>query len=141
MITEATSPEQIQLCIPLLQQLRPTLDATQFVPQIQRQMAQGYHLAYLTSNSQVVTAAGYRILEYLSWGKTLYLDDLITDSACRGQGHATSMLDYLMAQARANACDQFHLDSGHHRHSAHRLYLRHRLQITCHHFALELQSL
>ncbi len=54
----------------------------------------------------------------LSSGKTLYVDDLVTDAAARSQGHGEAMLQWLIALAREAGCDTFSLDSGTHRRSA-----------------------
>ena len=39
----------------------------------------------------------------LSSGKTLYVDDLVTDAAARSQGHGEAMLQWLIALAREAA--------------------------------------
>lgn len=38
-------------------------------------------------NNQVKAAAGYRITEYLAWGKKFYLDGLITEETVRRKGY------------------------------------------------------
>lgn len=43
----------------------------------------GYVLVYIVSHGNVVAAAGYRIAEFLAWGRAFYVDDLITVSAFR----------------------------------------------------------
>ncbi len=47
-------------------------------------------------------------------------------------------MDWLIDHARAEGCRALHLDSGYARHAAHRLYLNKGLQMTSHHFAVEL---
>jgi hypothetical protein len=70
----------------------------------------------------------------LAWGHYLYVEDLVTRESARRAGHATGLLDWLRIEADRNDCDSFQLDSGVHRHDAHRLYLRWGLAITGHHF-------
>ena len=70
----------------------------------------------------------------------MYVDDLVTDDAERSQGWGGRLLDWLIETAREAGCQQFHLDSGVQRFGAHRFYLMKRMQITCHHFALNLDS-
>ncbi len=92
--------------------------------------------------SDVVHAcAGYRIAEYLAWGKALYVDDLVADESARGQGYASQLFDWLIERAREANCDQFHLDSGTGptRFRAHRFYLHKGMDITSHHFAMKLK--
>lgn len=97
-----------------------------------------YVLVYIAAQGQVVAAAGYRVAEFLAWGRTFYVDDLITPSASRRKGYGGTLLDWLMEKAKELSCDQFHLDSGVHRHDAHRLYLGRKLQISSHHFSKEI---
>ncbi|HVK54634.1 MAG TPA: GNAT family N-acetyltransferase, partial [Burkholderiales bacterium] len=118
-ITEA----EIESCYPVLHELRPHLSRDGFVMQVQRQMQNhGYVLVYGISQNQVVAAAGYRVAEFLAWGRTFYVDDLTTLSATRKLGYGGKILDWLLEKAKELSCDQFHLDSGVHRHDAHRLY-------------------
>lgn len=137
-IAHATTPQEIHHCYQVMSQLRSNLSAEAFVKQVSRQLEQGYRLAYMTSGDKIVSAAGYRVIEYLAWGKTFYVDDLITDQASRGKGYGNALFEWLVQQAKELDCKQFHLDSGHHRYEAHRFYLKNRLKITCHHFAMDL---
>jgi GNAT superfamily N-acetyltransferase len=138
-ITLATTDAQISRCFPVMVQLRPHLTESKFLTQVQRQQKAGYHLACLTDRKTVKAAAGYRFSESLSWGKFMYVDDLITAGNFRSQGHGRRLLAWLVRQAKAKGCDQFHLDSGVHRFGAHRFYLASRMDIIAHHFALKLR--
>lgn len=133
--------EAMLACFPVIKVLRPHLSATVFVEQVQRQQANhGYELVAAKVEGEVVAVAGYRQAEFLAWGRTFYVDDLVTLPAARSQGYGGAMLDWLVARALELGCDQFHLDSGVQRHDAHRLYLGRKLQISSHHFALSLAS-
>lgn len=136
-IRTADASDDIRACHPVIHELRPHLDEETFVAQVLRQMDQhGYRLVYITDDEgQIVAAAGFRVAEYLAWGKTFYLDDLVTRESARGHGYGGTLLDWLLDHARALGCAQFHLDSGVQRHDAHRLYLGRKLKITSHHFA------
>lgn len=130
---------EIRACFSVMHELRPHLDEESFVAQVQRQMANhGYVLAAANENGQVVAVTGFRIMECLAWGKILYVDDLVTASGHRKSGCGGALVDWLEAEARRLGCAQLHLDSGVHRHDAHRLYLGHKLDITSHHFAKKL---
>lgn len=140
-IQKASTLAEICACYHAMQELRPHLSEEEFVEQVLRQMKHhGYSLVYIAHQGQVVAAAGYRVAEYLAWGKGLYVDDLVTHSEARKHGYGGKLLDWLLEQAQLLGCDQFHLDSGVHRHDAHRLYLGRKLQITSHHFAKKLTS-
>ena len=108
--------------------------------QVERQMRNhGYTLVYISDQDQVVAAAGYRVAEFLAWGNTFYLDDLITVSSARKMGYGGALMDWLLKEAKNLGCKQFHLDSGTQRHAAHRLYMGRKLQISAHHFAKDVE--
>jgi GNAT superfamily N-acetyltransferase len=138
-ISLATSREDILRCFPVMAELRPTLIEKDFVPRVQRQQRDGYHLAFLTDKKIVKAVAGYRVSESLSWGKFMYVDDLVTAEKFRSQGHGQKLFQWLLNEARKLGCDQFHLDSGVQRFGAHRFYLASRMDIIAHHFALKLK--
>lgn len=84
--------------------------------------------------------AGFRIVECLAWGRTLYVDDLVTMAAHRGRGHGRALLDWLGEEAARLECDELHLDSGvgPHRVDAHRLYMNAGLAVFSLHFSRRL---
>ncbi len=135
----AETDDEIAACFPVLVQLRPQLTAEEFVARVRRQRASGYRLAFVAEAGRVVAVAGYRLSENLAWGRFLYVDDLATDAEARSRGHGKRLLAWLADAAEAAGCAELHLDSGVQRHAAHRFYLRHRLDITCHHFARKLR--
>lgn len=137
----ATTYDQIQSCYAVMQQLRPHLIKQQeFVEQVQRQLKEGYHLAYIEVDGEIKALAGFRFLEFLAWGKVLYIDDLITNTKTRRNGFGGQLLKWVIEQAKSKNCDQVHLDSGPQRHDAHRLYLNHGFKIIGHHFALDVKE-
>jgi GNAT superfamily N-acetyltransferase len=84
--------------------------------------------------------AGFRLVEMLAWGRSLYVDDLVTDSAERSKGYGESLMRWLIDCARATGCEELHLDSGVQRFDAHRFYLAQRMKISSHHFAIDLRA-
>jgi GNAT superfamily N-acetyltransferase len=138
-IALAETPETIARCYPVMQQLRPHLDADGFVARVEQQRLGGYQLAYLEDEGEIKSLAGFRILETLSWGRTLYVDDLITAETARSKGYGATLFRWLIDHARVNDCDQLHLDSGVQRFGAHRFYLNQGMAIVAHHFAMELE--
>jgi GNAT superfamily N-acetyltransferase len=139
-VRTATTDEEIRRCYQVMHQLRPHLDnESVFVEQVQRQIADGYHLVFL-EDEEVIALAGFRFLEFLAWGKVLYVDDLITCAKARKSGHGNLLIDWLIKRAKEKLCDQLHLDSGPQRHDAHRLYIKNKMKIIGHHFALDLNE-
>ncbi len=135
----AQTDEEILACFPVMAQLRPHLIERDFVSRVRRQQQGGYLLAFLQSAGEVKAVAGYRYCESLSWGRYLYVDDLVTSDMGRSRGYGGQLLDWLVAQARAQQCQEFHLDSGVQRFGAHRFYLNKRMDIIAHHFAMKLR--
>jgi len=122
-------------------QLRPHVPADRFVAQVRRQFTQGYRLVCLHDDAGVVrAAAGYRIYENLVRGRHLYVDDLVTDAACRSAGHGAALMNWLIEQAQTHACTHLELDSGVQRFDAHRFYFRQRMTIASYHFTLPLNT-
>jgi predicted GNAT superfamily acetyltransferase len=135
----ATTREDIQRCFPVMAELRPHLVEADFVARVRRQQKEGYQLAFLTDKKIVRAAAGFRFSESLSWGKFMYVDDLVTAEKFRSQGHGQRLFRWLVSEAKAKDCDQLHLDSGVQRFGAHRFYLASRMDIIAHHFSIKLK--
>jgi GNAT superfamily N-acetyltransferase len=135
----AESPADIARCFLVMAHLRPLLAAPEFVGRVEAQQAQGYRLAYMEDEGIVVAVAGFRVMEMLASGRTLYVDDLVTDETQRSLGYGKAMLDWLQNYARAAGCETFSLDSGTHRQEAHAFYFRERMRVTSFHFAKKLR--
>lgn len=112
-----------------------------FAAWVVAEAGQGYRLlgAFVPGGREAVAVAGFRVLNLLYSGPQLYVDDLSTLPAFRGQGHARALLGWLEGEARRLGCLSMHLDSGVQRFPAHRLYLGCGFDITAHHFARRLE--
>lgn len=136
----ARTDQEILSCYPVMAELRPHVRLDEFLARVRRQSeGEGYRLAFLT-DGEVKAVAGFRITEGLAWGKFLYLDDLVTKSADRSKGYGGELFDWLVEYARAEGCEEFHLNSRVQRLDAHRFYLNKKMFIECHHFALRLRA-
>jgi GNAT superfamily N-acetyltransferase len=133
----ANTDTEIESCFPAFSALRPHIEQTSFLAQVQRQQAQSYQILALRHECVVKSAAGFRFAEFLAWGKVLYIDDLTTLPGETSNGFAGALLDWLVNHAKSCQCQGVHLDTGYTRHAAHRLYLRKGFQLNCHHLALE----
>lgn len=138
-IALATNDDEIQRCFSVMAELRPTLRESDFIARVKRQQQDGYHLAFLTDKKVVKAVAGYRFSESLSWGKFMYVDDLVTAEKFRSRGQGQKLFKWLVKQAKSRNCDQLHLDSGVQRFNAHRFYLASRMDIIGYHFAMKLK--
>jgi GNAT superfamily N-acetyltransferase len=138
-ISVAISVQEITDCFIVMKELRSNLELTDFIVRVQRQQQQfNYQLVYLEFDRVVLAVAGFRISESLSWGKFLYVDDLVSNSNDRSRGYGTKLFKWLVDYALTHNCQQLTLDSGVQRFAAHRFYLRHQMEITSHHFTLKL---
>ena len=144
MTVRELGPGETHLAARTLLHLRPGLGSAEaLVRQVdERQRPAGYRLAgvFPDGDEEAAAVAGFRINEYLAWGRHLYVDDLVTAAVHRGRGHADRLFAWLEAEARRAGCRELHLDSGvgEDREDAHRFYFRHGLRIASYHFAREL---
>ena len=136
----AESDEEIERCFPVMQELRTHLVAGEFLERVRRQQREGYRIAYVEEAGAVRAVAGFRFIECLASGRTLYVDDLVTAASERSRGHGEALIAWLVEHARAHACDWLHLDSGVQRADAHRFYFRQRLVVSSFHFQRDLRQ-
>ena len=134
----AKTDAEIGACFKVMAELRPHLKKNQFLSTLRSMEAEGFRLIYITTDNEVVAAAGYRICNNLFMGKHLYVDDLVTGHAHRSLGYGKRMIDWLREEAKRNGCKFFHLDSGTHRGGAHKFYFQQGFTIASYHFNQEL---
>jgi GNAT superfamily N-acetyltransferase len=132
----AESDEEVAACFPVMRQLRPHLEADEFVSMIRKRMPADYKLAYVEVDGRPVAIAGYRITEKLSTGRFLHVDDLVTDEASRSKGYGARLLEWLRDQARAAACRSLQLDTGVQRKDAQRFYEREGMRLSAYHYEI-----
>jgi GNAT superfamily N-acetyltransferase len=139
MIKKMDSESEIKATFPVMKQLRSHLNEDQYLTAVNRQRhTDNYHVVAVIEDDDVKCVAGYRVSECLAYGRFLYVDDLVTDENSRSANYGKQLMDWLSEEAKSLGCRQLHLDSGVQRHSAHRFYLRERMDITAFHFGLVL---
>ncbi|MDD8042205.1 MAG: GNAT family N-acetyltransferase [Verrucomicrobiota bacterium] len=119
--------------------LRPHLSKDQFIDQVRTQVAEGYRIAFIEDAQEVVAVAGFRVATFLAWGRVLYIDDLATHPQRRRAGFGGDLLDWLILEGQRLGCAAVHLETGHQRHDAHRLYLNKGFVLSSHHMSLNLR--
>jgi GNAT superfamily N-acetyltransferase len=133
-------PAETHLAFDAMIALRPNVGSLdEFVRRVDSvQRPAGYRLIgfFVEGREQAVAAAGFRVLDYLSWGHVVYCDDLSTVPDRRGHGYAGALMDWMVEEAQRQGCEAFHLDSGvgADRQDAHRLYFNKRMRISAYHF-------
>jgi len=115
-----------------------------FLDRVAVERREGYRLvaSFEDGDADAAAVAGFRLANFLAWGRAIYVDDVSTRAQYRGRGHAGALMDWLIAEARRLDCDQLHLDSGvgPDRETAHRLYMNKGLRISAHHFSIDLRK-
>jgi len=134
----AKTDTDIGNCFDVVYELRPHLAKDKFVQTVRSMEKDGFKLAFLQVDNQVVAVAGYRICSNLFMGKHCYIDDLVTASAHRSKGYGEKMIIWLRDQALQAGCGFLHLDSGTHRGRAHKFYFDQGFTIASYHFSEEL---
>lgn len=72
MTTEIFLPEsdaEIESCYPAFSALRPHVRREDFLSRVRRQEEQSYRILALRHEGSIPNAAGFRIVEFLAWGK------------------------------------------------------------------------
>jgi len=132
------SEEEIKYCYKILHQVREDLSENALLNKISEQIKNGYKLAYVIDNEQIICVAGFTISEKLTRGKHMYIDDFVTDKSVESKDSAKALLDFIKIYAKQQECKSIHLDSGVERHDAHKFYLSQDLKIESHHFSVDL---
>lgn len=145
LIRVAQTETDLRRCLPALLALRPHLTAEQILALVQEQQAhERFSVAFVDPGDETDAPAviTFRKMTLLVSGKTIYIDDLSTLPAARGNGYASALLDFVIDHARLASFQLVSLDSGHgeNRADAHRLYLNKRFRISSHHFSLPIHS-
>jgi GNAT superfamily N-acetyltransferase len=138
LIKPAQNDNEITDCFQVMKQLRTELVEASFVPLVRELMTDGYRLAYLRDEIQVVCVAGFKISKNLFFGKHLYAEDLSTLESERSKDYGKQMMAWLRNLAAAEGCNAIHLDSGVQRHRAHKFYLNRNMNIASYHFVEKL---
>lgn len=118
--------------------LRPHLKEHEYVTLVRNMISEGYEMAFVEENGKAISVIGFRHLQFLFNGKHIYIDDLSTLEEARGKGCGNMLLDYVISIAKEKGYGSVTLDSGTHRHNAHRLYIKKGFVIHGYHFSKQL---
>ena len=132
----ATPDTDLDAIADVMLELRTTYTKTALIERVREQMRQGYRVAWVEADGEVLCVAGFVVGLKLAWGRHVYVDDLVTAERHRSTGAGAAMIAWLKNYAREQGCRELHLDSGVQRFAAHRFYLRERFNIESHHFSV-----
>lgn len=139
-LRHAETEADVRACFDVIRQLRPQLKSPEdFLAIVTLQRVQGYRLLVVWDHGKPVALAGYRLLDNLIHGRFIYVDDLITDSACRGRRWGARLLAELRTLGRAEDCDHLVLDTALGNDLAQRFYFRAGLLARGLHFSMDLK--
>lgn len=133
--------KDIEKLIPVIRELRKHRTDSQLRKMLGKQMKDRFEVIFVGNEKTVYAMAGFRTMEVVFSGKTLYVDDLITHPDHRRQGYGGALLRWMIQYAKDHHYDHFSLDSGHERKKAHQLYLKHGLDVIGAHFAKDVKDL
>jgi GNAT superfamily N-acetyltransferase len=136
----AKEKEDFLKCWEVVYELRPHLNREQYLTLMLYMIDEGYKLIYIEENGKGVSFCGYRVTTMLYRGRSIYIDDLCTLPEARGKGHARTLLNYVLREAKNEELQSIHLDSGYQRFDAHKLYLNFGFKMGSHHFEMDLQK-
>jgi len=137
-VREMYTDAEVASTYSVMRQLRPHLDEGEYPGMVRRMRGGSYRLAAVLDGGWVGAAAGFKVVEFLMWGRLLYVDDLVTAEGARSKGHGKRMLDWLAQRAHEEGCGSLQLDSGVQRGDAHRFYFRGGMRISSYHFSKEI---
>jgi GNAT superfamily N-acetyltransferase len=121
--------------LPVLQELRPHLTPASFAAVYAEGYPQGLRFtASYDDRGRCLAVAGWRLVATTVALRKLYVDDLVTTAARRGEGTGAALLRELERRARDAGCRVLDLDSGADREDAHRFYFREQMVIRGFHF-------
>ena len=132
-----TSPAWLAAAEPLHRDLRPQLPAD-YAATMARVFTSGGRLILAAQHDAAVGLAVWRVLENTMFGRFLYVDDLVTDSALRSRGVGKALLARCEAIAVELGCRELVLDSGVQRAHTHRFYFREGLVVRAFNFGKSL---
>lgn len=123
-IFECLTAQEEASTYPVMRQLRPHINDQDYGNAVQRVKADGGRLIAAQQDGRVVGCSMFRPQYRLVSGPMIYVDDLVTDAACRSAGVGAALLDWIEEEARRSGVALVMLDSGTQRTLAHRFYFR-----------------
>lgn len=104
--------KELAACFPTISQLRPGLkNAAEWTTRALDMKADGYRVLAAWTRGTVLALAGYRVMETLNHGRSVYVDDLVTASSHRRKGLGSALLQELSAIGLEECCRRLVLDA------------------------------
>jgi ribosomal protein S18 acetylase RimI-like enzyme len=104
-------PREWAAVFPIVAQLRPHLDAAEFLDQVRRQSHSGYELVGAFRNGRLIGLLGMRPVHTLVRGPHLHVDDIVIEESERRAGGGRALMAFAEADARARGMTAVFLDA------------------------------
>ena len=104
-------PREWAAVFPIVAQLRPHLDAAEFLARVRRQSHSGYELVGAFRNGRLIGLLGMRPVHTLVRGPHLHVDDIVVEESERRAGGGRALMAYAEADARARGMTAVFLDA------------------------------
>jgi GNAT superfamily N-acetyltransferase len=121
-IEELKTQEEWQEAFHIMRELRHDLDEQAYLCLLTSMVKEGYRLFALCDLGVIVSLAGVAILTNFSYGRYIWVHDLVTTSSARSKGYGSRLLEFIEEVARRENCRVVALSSGLERTDAHRFY-------------------
>jgi GNAT superfamily N-acetyltransferase len=121
-IEELQTREEWREAFPVMRELRTTLNEQAYLDLFSNMVREGYRLFALRDSGVIVSLAGIAILTNFSYGRYVWVHDLVTTSRVRSKGYGSRLLEFVEEVARRENCRVVALSSGLERTDAHRFY-------------------
>ena len=100
-------------CFPVMKELRPHLNFEEYISIYDdSHAADGYQIAAIEDEGQILALMGYRFLSDFVRGKHIYIDDLVSSEKSRSKGLGTELLKFAEEIAQKNGCKSLRLCTG-----------------------------
>ena len=97
----AETDAEIENCYAVTAQLRPHIAPNSFLETVKRQIENyNFRLVYLSDGGEVKSVGGFRIAEWLSGGKYLEIEDLVSKSDERSKSSGGELFDWIVSYAK-----------------------------------------
>jgi len=104
-------PREWAAVFPIVAQLRPHLDAAEFLARVRRQSYGGYELVGAFRNGRLIGLLGMRPVHTLVRGPHLHVDDIVIEESERRAGGGRALMAFAEADARARGMTAVFLDA------------------------------
>lgn len=109
-IAIAHTPDELERCFSVMKELRPHLDFDGFYSiYAESHKADGYEIAFVQKDGEVLAVMGYRFLCDMVRGRHLYIDDLVATEKARSQGYGAALLGFAESVAKETGCPSLRL--------------------------------